>query len=428
LIGGEGDDTLLGDVGADLLLGGDGADSLDGGGGLDTMAGGAGNDAYAVDDAADRVLETRTGGADTVYASVTWALGPHLEDLVLIGNAAIDGTGNGLRNVITGNDAANRLAGAGGADTLIGGGGDDLYLADAIDVLIEQAGGGHDTVVVAATFALPDHIEVLRFSGTANARGDGNAADNFVQGNVGNNRIFGQAGDDTLVGGAGDDTLHGGDGADSLVGGEGVDRLDGGPGDDTYVVIDADILIELPGAGIDTVLSAIDMVLPVNFEHLTLLGQSGLSATGNAVGNVLTGNGGANMLRGLAGDDSISGGQGADTLEGGLGADTLSGGGASDRFLWSSTAEGGDVVTDFRSGDDLLAVVSAGFGGLAVGMLDAALFANNAPNAATGQFVYTKANGNLAWDEDGTGAAAAVTLAWLTNTPLLSATDIVIVT
>ncbi|PWS34544.1 hypothetical protein DFH01_23665 [Falsiroseomonas bella] len=427
LLGGSGNNTLDGGGENDTLSGGAGADSLLGGTGADSMLGGAGNDSYIVDDAADRLAEARDSGIDRVFSSITWTLGAHLEDLVLTGDAAIDGTGNNLANVLTGNGAANVLNGGGRADTLIGGSGNDLYLIDATDVLIEQAGGGNDTVVANATFALPDHIEVLRFNGTANVRGDGNAENNFILGNVGNNRLLGYDGNDTLNGGAGNDTLQGGEGADSLVGGDGVDRLDGGNGDDTYVLVDADVVIELANAGIDTVLSNISYALPNAVENLSLLGSTDITATGNALANVLNGNSGANLLRGLGEADRISGGGGADTIEGGVGADTLTGGGGADRFLWLTPAEGGDTVTDFVAGSEKLAFANAAFGALGVGALNPANFANDAPNGALGQFVYTKATGVLAWDADGTGGIVAVTIATLSNKPTLAATDFEIV-
>ncbi|PWS36796.1 hypothetical protein DFH01_16845 [Falsiroseomonas bella] len=426
LLGGTGNDTLDGGSENDTLVGGAGDDSLVGGPGADSMVGGAGNDAYDVDDASDKPAEARDSGLDTVFSTITWTLGAHLEDLVLLGDAAIDGTGNNLSNVITGNDAANVLLGGGRADTLEGGGGNDLYLIDATDVLIEQAGGGNDTVVANATFTLADHIEVLRFNGTANVRGDGNAEDNFILGNVGNNRLLGYDGNDTLNGGAGNDTLQGGEGADSLVGGEGVDRLDGGNGDDTYVLVDADVVIELANAGTDTVLSNVGFTLPNAVENLSLLGTADIAGTGNALANVLNGNSGANLLRGLGEADRISGGQGADTIEGGTGADTLTGGGGTDRFLWLTPAEGGDTLTDFVAGSEKLVFANAAFGALGLGALNPANFANNAPTAAAPQFVYTKATGVLDWDADGTGGIGAVTIATLSNKPTLTAGDFLI--
>jgi Ca2+-binding RTX toxin-like protein len=426
LLGGADDDTLDGGSENDTLSGGAGHDSLIGGAGGDSMVGGAGNDAYDVDDAADRLAEARDSGLDTVFSAITWTLGAHLEDLVLTGDAAIDGTGNNLNNFITGNDAANVLLGGGRADTLEGAGGNDLYLIDATDVLIEQSDGGNDTVVANATFTLADHIEVLRFNGTANVRGDGNDENNFILGNVGNNRLVGYGGNDTLNGGAGNDTLQGGEGADSLVGGEGVDRLDGGNGDDTYVLVDADVVVELANAGLDTVLSAISYTLPGAVENLSLLDTADITGTGNGLANVLNGNSGANLLRGLGDADRISGGQGADTIEGGAGADTLGGGGGADRFLWLTPAEGGDTVTDFVAGSEKLVFANAAFGALGAGALNPANFANDAPNAAVAQFVYTKATGVLEWDADGNAAGAAVVIATLSNKPTLTATDFLI--
>jgi hypothetical protein len=44
-----------------------------------------------------------------VRSSITWTLGANIENLVLTGTAAINGTGNSLANRITGNSAANVL-------------------------------------------------------------------------------------------------------------------------------------------------------------------------------------------------------------------------------------------------------------------------------------------------------------------------------
>ena len=76
---------------------------------------------------ADTTLEAAGGGTDPVQTSITYTLSAsqEIENLTLTGSAAIDGTGNGLGNVITGNSAANILAGGGGDDALNGGGGID---------------------------------------------------------------------------------------------------------------------------------------------------------------------------------------------------------------------------------------------------------------------------------------------------------------
>ena len=108
---------------ANRLTGNAAANVLNGGAGADTMIGGLGNDTYIVDNAADVVTETSALATeiDTVQSSVTRTSGANLENLVLTGTAAINGTGNALANRLTGNAAANTLNGGMGNDVLNGG-------------------------------------------------------------------------------------------------------------------------------------------------------------------------------------------------------------------------------------------------------------------------------------------------------------------
>ena len=101
---------------------------------VNTLTGGAGNDTYVVG-AGDTIVESSNNGTDTVQSSVTWTLGSNLENLTLLGSAAINGTGNGSANIMTGNGANNVLSAAGGADTLRGGLGNDTV----------NGGSGNDT-------------------------------------------------------------------------------------------------------------------------------------------------------------------------------------------------------------------------------------------------------------------------------------------
>jgi Ca2+-binding RTX toxin-like protein len=81
-----------------------------------------------------------------VFSTVTWGgLGENVENLTLTGSSAIDGTGNGIANVITGNSAANKLNGDGGNDTLKGEGGNDVLTGGAgSDIFYFNA--GNDTI------------------------------------------------------------------------------------------------------------------------------------------------------------------------------------------------------------------------------------------------------------------------------------------
>ena len=331
----------------DKIFGLGGNDTLDGKKGADTLKGGKGNDLYKVDNVGDKVIESAGQGTDTVQSTVSFALGANVENLTLMGLAAINGTGNELANTIIGNAANNVLKGGAGGDVFIGGGGVDT-------VSYEDSAAG-----VVASFLNPlDNTGIAigdTYSGIAILTGSNNAAsgdtlvasDAFgatLNGLGGNDILFGRAGADTLNGGDGndqlngggdDDALNGGDGNDSMFGEVGADVLDGGQGNDsltggedaltdtlrggtgndTYVIGELDdIIIELAGGGTDTVQSSITYLLGSELENLVLTGFSQINGTGNDLNNTITGN---------TDDNILNGGEGADTLNGGAGDDVL---------------------------------------------------------------------------------------------------------
>ena len=107
---------------ANVLTGNAGDNRLDGGAGIDTLAGGLGNDTYVVDNAADVTTEARD--CRHRYRPDGARLGrsrANVENLLLTGSGAVNGTGNTLANVLTGNGAANRLDGGAGADSMAAG-------------------------------------------------------------------------------------------------------------------------------------------------------------------------------------------------------------------------------------------------------------------------------------------------------------------
>jgi Ca2+-binding RTX toxin-like protein len=112
-------DTLVGLGGNDTIFGRAGDDQLDGGPGADTMYGEVGDDTYLVDNPADVVVESSGKGTDTVQTSVTYTLPANVENLMLVGSATINGSGNPLDNVLAGNGAANILSGGAGNDTYV---------------------------------------------------------------------------------------------------------------------------------------------------------------------------------------------------------------------------------------------------------------------------------------------------------------------
>jgi Ca2+-binding RTX toxin-like protein len=146
LDGGDGNDRLRGQVGDDTLLGGNGSDSLDGGLGADDMAGGANSDTYQVDNVGDTVTENEgEGGGDRIETRVSYTLPDNVEEMLLRGGSAIDGTGNGDDNRIVGNGATNVMTGLAGNDQLYGeGGGDTLRGGNGTDQL--KGGDGDDNL------------------------------------------------------------------------------------------------------------------------------------------------------------------------------------------------------------------------------------------------------------------------------------------
>ncbi|WP_173947728.1 hypothetical protein [Microvirga terrae] len=188
------------------LTGNAGKNRLDGGAGADQLAGGDGDDTYMVDHEGDLVAERAGEGADTVRASVSYALGAHVEDLVLTGFGDIRGTGNDLANRITGNTGHNILDGGAGADRMAAGDGNDTYVVDdANDLVDETSDQGLDTVRASVSYTLANDVENLVLTGAGDNGGTGNYLGNAITGNGGANRIEGGGGDDWLDGGAGQD-------------------------------------------------------------------------------------------------------------------------------------------------------------------------------------------------------------------------------
>ena len=342
-------DTLVGLGGDDILSGGTGNDTLDGGTGEDRMTGGSGNDLFVVDSINDIVVESVGQGMDTVQTSLSYTLGSNLENLTLIGSAAINGTGNSLNNVLTGNSAFN---------VLNGGAGNDTYVVGIGDTVVEAASAGTDTVKSDSNWTLSTNLENLILTGVAAVNGTGNSLANTLTGNSAANILSGEAGVDTLIGAQGDDlyivdnvgdkvtelvgegidtvqssvaytlsanvenlTLTGtsaingtGNGLDNvLAGNSAANRLTGGAGNDTYIIGAGDTVVEAVNAGIDTVQSSVTHTLAANVENLNLIGTAAINGTGNTLNNILVGNSAVNTLTGGAGDDMYVVGAG-DTL------------------------------------------------------------------------------------------------------------------
>jgi len=212
---------------------------------------------------------------------------------VLIENAF----GSPFDDDIYGNSAANMLDGRGGADYLYGGLGDDTYVIDNIaDNAYEYAGEGMDSVhgSISLDLAWWTEVEDGLLLGSADLDLYGNELDNVLTGNTGSNALTGGVGSDTLI---------------------------GGMGDDFYILYDlsdlADVIIELPEEGFDTVATPFSFSLDNSgsLENISLLSDGDFNATGNRQSNTLFGNEGRNVLDGGRGMDGLIGGAGDDVYK-----------------------------------------------------------------------------------------------------------------
>ena len=410
LEGGSGNDTLsvTAYTNAATVMGGEGDDSLLGGAAIDSLVGGSGNDTFVITNGATVVFEGASGGTDLVLSSASHTLNAEVENLQLTGSSNIDGTGNSSANSITGNDGNNRLDGLAGADTLQGGAGDDTLVYDAADALVDGGSGSNtlETTVTLSLGALPGvflNLQNILLAGSASIHATGDALSNILIGNSAANSLDGASGADTLIGAAGNDTfivdasdtlIDGGadtdwarsevsvdlaDGrftavenvelagvsqinafgdaqANTLIGNAtdntldgrgGADSMVGGLGNDTYFVDStADTTIEAIAEGTDRVVSTTTWQLAANIEILELSGSLAIDGTGNELDNSLLGNEQSNSLFGGDGQDTLVGNGGADYLDGQAGLNTLIGGTGNDTYV----INGEDDVIDEQGG------------------------------------------------------------------------------
>ena len=309
-------------------------------------------------------------------SSVSATLGAGGLALELLGENAINASGNGGSDRLIGNSAKNILDGKTGGDVMIGREGNDRYYVDnTADQVIELKDEGTDHVVSTVSFSLAgQYIEWLTLTGSANINGTGNSLENKITGNDARNII------------------DGGKSADTMAGKDGNDRY--------YVDNRNDKVIELKNEGIDHIVSTVSFSLAGQYiEWLTLSGTGNINAGGNSLGNKLTGNSGNN------------------TLNGGTGNDTLTGGGGIDFFKFNTAlgANNVDTITDFQVNVDKILLDDAIFAAVGTS-LTASEFVANATGVATTDaqhILYNTSNGRLYFDADGSGGQARTHFATL---------------
>jgi VCBS repeat-containing protein len=222
--------------------------------------------------------------------------------------------------------------------------------------------------------------------------------------------------EDTINGRGGNDTVKALGGNDTVKGGLGKDILDGGTGLDAVDFSDKTAAVELTLKGNNATTAKVGGVAEDTLKKFE-------SIIGGTAGDKLTGDGKGNVLTGNKGNDTLDGATGNDTLVGGAGKDSLTGGGGNDQFRFNaalSASSNVDRITDFKHDLDLLALDDAIF--TTVGLtLDASEFKKGAgftsAKDADDRIVYNTTTGDLRYDADGKGGAAAILFATLVNKP-----------
>jgi Ca2+-binding RTX toxin-like protein len=421
-----GNDSLSGGAGNDDLQGGEGIDTLAGGAGNDLLDGGAGSDVYQFDSGGgDDIIEQNdplAGSLDTVeLASPIGGLGSgettltrgwhSYDDLVITVNSGTPGA-EVVDHLVVHDFLTSDLINLGTIDQIrfSNGSGNTLTQTQILAELLKGTSGDDWLRGYANT---NDSIN----GGGGNDTLGGAAGNDTLAGGLGNDSLSGDAGADSLDGGAGNDQVVGGDGNDTLTGSGGNDTLSGEAGSDTYVFgpgfgqdviadrgasgeVDTlkfnvgirpaevgvaragnDLVVSFagaPGDGVrisdffDETFSALGLNRQI--EQFAFADGTSWSATAirakvlvpTAGDDEITGYLGSESLAGLAGDDTIAGGAGNDTLSGGDGTDRLTGGSGADRFVFD-TADAlvhADLITDFVSGVDRIALKASVFTGL----------------------------------------------------------------
>ncbi|MEG5042634.1 MULTISPECIES: cadherin-like domain-containing protein, partial [unclassified Microcoleus] len=368
ITGGKANDTIKGGKGKDTIKGGDDGDNIDAGEADDDIEAGAGNDTLKAGPGKDKVKGG--DGADDIDCGD--------DDDTLEAGIGDDTIKGGLGNdVLTGNEGDDSIEGGLGTNTLIGGGGRDRF--------IYQTSRQEIKTVVEADLITDFNVDedLLEFSTAV----FGNlTASSLTKVELTATSTFGAIGSANLLDFTTDITVRSIATLQLRFG-----QLGGNPDAPIFCqFIDAQtgrsVLVFAVGARFEIVtsfsasisLQVINFVFtgpPLNIPVGTA-GPDNVDFTTSPAAVNYDGLAGDDKIVGSNYNDSLKGGDGNDTITGGLadviissdfytfGFDVISGGSGADLFVYRTTEEGGDTITDFTVGVDKFEFSASAFGNL----------------------------------------------------------------
>ncbi|WP_284271861.1 calcium-binding protein, partial [Bradyrhizobium iriomotense] len=237
---------------ANIIIGNDAANIITGGLGNDILTGGAGADTFVINsgDGSDIITDFTPGSAaghdivqlngfaftsfndikaamtqvgndvylaltsqDTLVFRNTTISAFTSDDFQLPSTLPVGGTitswisGSTSSHIVYGTAANDQITAVNADDTLVGWTGDDTYvIGNPNQKIIENPGGGIDSVQAWSSYTLPANVENLTLM-TGGLTGVGNELANRMVGSSGDDILNGAGGDDWLSGGTGNDTF-----------------------------------------------------------------------------------------------------------------------------------------------------------------------------------------------------------------------------
>jgi Ca2+-binding RTX toxin-like protein len=360
VISGTGVDTLNGGAGPsfmqdvqsghDLLISGTANDTLIGVG-ADTLVAGSGNDLMQANGGSVNFEFNPGFGNDTLIANggtVNVLFGSGILATDFTGAVTFDSSGNSYLNLS--GDGGSILIEGGLTGALTGAAYVDPSAIPLATLLVDTFGGDQTIAGGSANFILnlgnSETVAPANSGDTVSSWGNnvtitgGSLEDDIYS--TGTSALIGSGGFDKIDATGNDDTIDGGTyGGDAITvsGANSVVNIGSSLNDDATTTVTAagtndtvvaasgtvnsnitvdnssTVIQVASGAGIVSVQSYVSYSAPTNVSNLTLVGSSGISATGNSVADILTAGAGTDTLfAGSSGHDTLVGGSGGTTF------------------------------------------------------------------------------------------------------------------